>query len=101
MSNSVDPDEREHVTLGVYRRPERFVLKDLFGDEDYSAYRWTVDNQGDLEFVKSVYEHLYPDKPDFEFEDVGVDIDYSCRVGTCGVCKVKLLSGAVTMEIDA
>lgn len=33
-------------------------------------------------------------------EDVGVDIDYSCRVGTCGVCKVKLLSGAVTMEID-
>jgi ferredoxin-NADP reductase len=33
-------------------------------------------------------------------EDVGVDIDYSCRVGTCGTCKVKLLSGTVTMEVD-
>ena len=33
-------------------------------------------------------------------EAVGVNIDYSCRVGTCGVCKVKLLAGAVTMEIQ-
>jgi ferredoxin-NADP reductase len=33
-------------------------------------------------------------------EDVGVNIDYSCRVGTCGVCKVKLLAGAVTMEVQ-
>jgi ferredoxin-NADP reductase len=33
-------------------------------------------------------------------EDVGVDIEYSCRVGTCGVCRVKLLSGAVTMEVE-
>ncbi|TDR38351.1 ferredoxin-NADP reductase [Tahibacter aquaticus] len=33
-------------------------------------------------------------------EDVGVNIDYSCRVGTCGVCKVKLLSGSVTMEVQ-
>ena len=33
-------------------------------------------------------------------EDVGVNIEYSCRVGTCGVCRVKLLSGAVTMEVE-
>lgn len=33
-------------------------------------------------------------------EDVGVNIDYSCRVGVCGVCKVKLLSGSVTMEVQ-
>ena len=33
-------------------------------------------------------------------EETGVDIDYSCRVGTCGICKVKLLSGDVTMEVD-
>ncbi|MFQ5734462.1 MAG: 2Fe-2S iron-sulfur cluster-binding protein, partial [Planctomycetaceae bacterium] len=34
-------------------------------------------------------------------ERVDVDIDYSCRVGMCGVCAVKLLSGEVTMEEDA
>lgn len=33
-------------------------------------------------------------------EEAGVEIDYSCRSGTCGVCKVKLLSGDVTMEVD-
>lgn len=32
-------------------------------------------------------------------ESVGVNIEYSCRVGTCGVCKVKLLEGAVSMEV--
>lgn len=33
-------------------------------------------------------------------EAIGVDIDYSCRVGTCGTCKVRLLEGAVTMEVE-
>ena len=33
-------------------------------------------------------------------EAVGVNIDFECRVGTCGRCKVTLLSGAVTMEIE-
>ena len=33
-------------------------------------------------------------------EDVGVNIEYSCRVGTCGVCRTKLLSGAVTMAVE-
>lgn len=33
-------------------------------------------------------------------EDVGVPIEYSCRVGTCGICKVHLLAGSVTMEVD-
>lgn len=29
-----------------------------------------------------------------------IDIDNSCRAGSCGSCKVKLLSGHVEMEID-
>jgi ferredoxin-NADP reductase len=33
-------------------------------------------------------------------ERVDVDIDYSCRVGSCGVCVVKLLSGKVSMEVE-
>ncbi len=33
-------------------------------------------------------------------EDVGVNIDYSCRVGTCGTCKVRLVSGSVAMEVE-
>lgn len=33
-------------------------------------------------------------------ESIGVPIDFSCRAGTCGSCKIKLLSGEVTMAID-
>lgn len=31
---------------------------------------------------------------------VGVEIDNSCRSGQCGLCKVKLISGAVTMDCE-
>ena len=33
-------------------------------------------------------------------EDVGVNIDNSCREGYCGVCKTKLLVGQVTMAVE-
>ena len=33
-------------------------------------------------------------------EEVGVVIDYSCRQGFCGLCKVKLLSGEVHMDVE-
>jgi len=33
-------------------------------------------------------------------EAIGVAIDFSCRVGTCGTCVVPLTSGAVTMEVE-
>lgn len=33
-------------------------------------------------------------------EEVGVNIDYSCRVGTCGICKIKLISGNITMAVE-
>jgi ferredoxin len=31
-------------------------------------------------------------------EDLGVNINYDCRSGICGQCKIKLLAGHVTME---
>lgn len=44
---------------------------------------------------------LPPEKTVLEAsEDVGVNIDNSCRQGYCGVCKVKLLSGEVTMGVE-
>lgn len=42
-----------------------------------------------------------PDKTVLDAADqVGVPIDNSCRVGTCGLCRVKLLSGTVTMAVE-
>ena len=33
-------------------------------------------------------------------ETSGIDIPYVCRVGTCGTCKVPLISGEVTMAVQ-
>ncbi len=33
-------------------------------------------------------------------EQAGVEIPYACRVGACGVCVTKLLSGEVTMDVE-
>ena len=67
---SEDPAEREHVTLGVYRRPERYRLANHEGARDLSALRWTVDTPEDLAFVRAVYAALYPSTPEFDIDDV-------------------------------
>jgi spore coat polysaccharide biosynthesis protein SpsF len=41
-----------------------------------SELRWTVDTPEDLSFVSQVFEELYPDNPNFEYEDV---LDYLRR----------------------
>ncbi len=33
-------------------------------------------------------------------EELGIGIENSCRVGTCGICKVKLTSGEVTQAVE-
>ena len=33
-------------------------------------------------------------------EELAIGIEYSCRVGTCGVCKVKMTYGEVEMAIQ-
>jgi len=33
-------------------------------------------------------------------ERIGVDMNYSCRVGSCGECSVKIISGDVEMEVE-
>jgi ferredoxin len=44
---------------------------------------------------------LAPDQSVLEAaEAIDVPIDYSCRVGICGACKVPLLEGKVTMEVE-
>lgn len=44
---------------------------------------------------------LPPDRTVLEVaEGIGVEIPNVCRAGVCGVCKVKLLSGSVTMAVQ-
>ena len=44
---------------------------------------------------------LAPDQSVLEAaEAIGVTIDFSCRVGTCGICVVPLKAGTVTMAVE-
>jgi len=67
---AVDPHEREHVTLGIYRQPERFIIENVVDPNglDNSQLRWTVDTAEDFDFVSEVYAALFPSE--FEYEDV-------------------------------
>jgi spore coat polysaccharide biosynthesis protein SpsF len=63
---AADPYEREHVTPFIYRRPESYRLGSVVSDDPAPQLRWTVDTPADLEFVRHVYETLYPGDPAFD-----------------------------------
>ncbi|GAA1574057.1 8-amino-3,8-dideoxy-manno-octulosonate cytidylyltransferase [Leucobacter aridicollis] len=62
--------EREHVTLGMYRRTEEFTTWNVQQGTDHSDLRWTVDVPEDFVFVERVYEQLYASNPEFGQDDV-------------------------------
>jgi len=65
------PEEHEHVTWGVWTRPDRFRLAWLkSGHADDGDIRWTVDTPGDYAFVAAVYDALYPANPAFTSADI-------------------------------
>lgn len=67
---ATDPPEREHVTLGVYRRHDRYRIENVANTENLSHLRWTVDTLEDYDFVTKVYDALYASNPHFEWDDV-------------------------------
>ena len=69
-TEAVLPSQREHVTPFIRKQPGRFRIGNHARSEDLSSLRWTVDEPEDFEFVREVYERLYPGKPDFSTDDV-------------------------------
>ncbi len=66
----VTPEEREHVTIGIYSRPELFSLEPVIQPDDHAELRWTVDYPEDFAFVERVYDELFPIDPAFGQADV-------------------------------
>ena len=54
---AVDAYDREHVTPYI-RNASNMTSENVAGDADYSDLRWTVDNEVDLEVVKSIFAQL-------------------------------------------
>jgi spore coat polysaccharide biosynthesis protein SpsF len=67
------PLEREHTTPFFWENPERFRLANVTWETglDYSmSHRFTIDYAADYDFIKAVYEALYPANPAFSLEDI-------------------------------
>jgi spore coat polysaccharide biosynthesis protein SpsF len=62
--------DREHVTIGLLERPDRFVLASVTQQRDNSDLRWTVDLADDLVWAREVFASLHPINPRFGQQDV-------------------------------
>lgn len=54
------PEEHEHVTWGIWNRPDRYRLAFHSQPVDEGEVRWTVDRPDDYAFMAAVYDALYP-----------------------------------------
>jgi len=70
MDLPLTQSEREHVTLGIYTRPDQFTLCSVTQPADHSTLRWTVDLPEDLAFVREIYGRLYAENPRFDQDDI-------------------------------
>jgi spore coat polysaccharide biosynthesis protein SpsF len=62
--------EREHVTPYIKNNPHVFKLMNVVYKYDLSGKRWTLDEKKDYEFLKKVFDGLYPLSHFFGMEDV-------------------------------
>lgn len=63
-------EEREHVTLYLYRHPEIFQLRNVAHTPSLGFHRWTVDTPEDFALIQLILEHLYSSNPQFRLDDV-------------------------------
>ena len=65
--------EREHTTPYFWERPEIFRIGNIAmedGSDLSLIHRWTIDYKEDYDFIKKVYEELYPKNPLFSLEEI-------------------------------
>jgi spore coat polysaccharide biosynthesis protein SpsF (cytidylyltransferase family) len=62
--------EKEHVTLGIINRQDKFTTKNYFNDRNISSYRWTVDTQKDFDFVSKVFAHFELNEVNFSQKEL-------------------------------
>lgn len=65
--------EREHTTPYIWENPDKFRIKNVAWDigKDYSTkHRWTIDYEEDYIFIRTVYEELYNNNPNFGIYEI-------------------------------
>ncbi len=69
-SYTLEVKELEHVTYGVYTRPQIFKISNFVNSSDKSAERWTVDYREDLDFIRRIFAEFLGSEESFSYQDV-------------------------------
>ena len=70
---ATDPRHREHLLTFLWENPQRFRIHNVTHEPNLHHERWTLDFPEDYEFLRAVFEALYPTNQAFGMWDV---IDY-------------------------
>lgn len=65
--------EREHTTPFIWEHRDVFNVGNVLWETglDYStSHRWTIDYPEDYEFIRKIFEELYPSNPVFSLNDI-------------------------------
>jgi glutamate-1-semialdehyde 2,1-aminomutase/spore coat polysaccharide biosynthesis protein SpsF len=67
-----DPLEREHLTLFIRRRPDRFKIRYVENDtyHPFTDLHLSVDDENDFVLVEKIFRHFLPERPLFRVSDV-------------------------------
>ncbi len=66
--NAKEDRQKEHVTPFLLES-ENFRVSYFLAEEDYSTFRWTVDEKEDFEVIQKVFEYFSP-QTDFSWKEV-------------------------------
>ena len=68
----VTQEEREHVTLYIYRHPDKYKILPVEAPDERKGYGifLTLDERHDYDCIKQIFEALYPKKSDFTLQDI-------------------------------
>jgi spore coat polysaccharide biosynthesis protein SpsF len=69
-SRELNSPERQHVTYGVYTRPDEFRCVSVMQNPSHGDLRWTVDSQADFDFVSEVFGSFRDDETGFRQQDI-------------------------------
>jgi spore coat polysaccharide biosynthesis protein SpsF len=74
---TLDPVDREHVSLYIYSHPEKYRLLNVKAPPEHTRpwLRLTVDTEEDYHVVRAIFEGLYPLKKDFDLGDILAFLD--------------------------
>ena len=67
------PLELEHTTPYIWENQEKFRIGNVLwpsGDDYSMSHRFTIDYEADYQFIKRVFEELYPKQADFSCGDI-------------------------------